>query len=551
MRGERINMATMTLDRIRGNALRAVAFVAIVMLAACGGSAQPTGRLRISDGSGDLTTLDPHLAMGASLDYISQLTAAYFIRYGHDGKPYPELLERIPSLANGDVSADGRTIVWHLRHGVRWSDGAPFDARDVAFTTRAILNPHNDEAQGTEGWNLIDRIGTPDRYTVTFHLKHRYGPLVQLAFASAGGGPCVLPQHLLASLPNIDTAPYNALPVGIGPFRVVAWRRGDAVEMEANPYYWRGKPKLAAVTFEAVPSRETLAQQMRSGEIDLWPNLPPTYASQLARTPNLIVRSRPGLRTTHLDFWLAPGALVDVSARRAIRLAIDRAEIVRTIERGQGLLTDRIVWPLAPVLRDDPATIAPDPARARALLDGDGWRVASDGVRFRGGRRLALRLAYQSGSPDLDTVVELIRTELRAVGVELDARTYQHALLFAPYADGGILATGRFDATIYSSTIVSLPDFASNFDCAQAPPNGENYTHWCDARVNALLADMRGSYDAAEIARDFARLDDIFVRDVPSIQLFVWKSSYARNDRLRGYDDNVLTQFDDVLDARV
>ena len=524
--------------------------VAILATVACS-APQPHHWLRIADGGGDVTSLDPHLTMSATMDDIGQLALAYLMRYDREGRLEPELITQIPSRANGGISADGKRITWHLRHGVRWSDGAPFDARDVVFSTRAILNPRNDEIAGTEGWNLIRRIESPDPYTVTYRLAKPYGALIPMAFVPAGGGPSVLPAHLLAALPDIDRAPYNALPIGIGPFRITAWRRGDAIDMEANPYYWRGKPKLDRITWKIVPSRETAFAQMQSGEIDLWPNVPPTYAVRLARSSGVHVNDRPSLRTTHLDFWMGPHAVADRVVRRAIRLAIDRRELIRTVEHGAGHVTDRIVWPLAPVLTNDPAAVRPDPARGRALLAAAGWLPGSDGIRARAGRRLSLRLAYQAGSPDLDTCVELVRAQLRAIGVELEPRTYAHALLFAPRSDGGILANGRFDATIYSSTIVSVPDFASNFDCAQAPPNGENFTRWCDARVTPLLGAIRAAYDRATILRSFDALDRIFIDEAPSIQLFVWTGSYAESRRLRRYDDNVLTAFDDMMNVDI
>ncbi len=489
--------------------------------------------------------------MGASLDDIGQLTHAYFVRFGPHERREPELITIVPSKANGGISRDGKTITWHLRRGVRWSDGAPFDARDVVFSTRAILNPANDEAQGTEGWNQISKIESPDSYTVVYHLKHPYGALIALAFAPVGGGPCLLPAHLLASLPNINTAPYNALPVGIGPFRVVRWKRGDAIELEANPYYWRGRPKLDRITYKLIPSRETLLAQLRSGEIDLWPRVPPTYLAQLASFPNVRVASRPSLRTTHLDFMLTPGAIADTAVRRAVRRTIDRRELRRTIEHGRGLLTDDIVWPPFPVRRDDPNLTGADPAAARALLSADGWQPGPDGVRSRDGRRLSLSMPYQSGSPELDSFVELMRGELRGVGIELNARTYSHALMFAQQSAGGIVANGKYDAVLYSSTLTSLPDLASNFDCAQIPPHGENYTHWCDPRVPPLLTTMRGSYGDGEIAGAFRKLDNIFREEVPSIQLFVWEGGFAESDRLTGYDDNLLTSFDEMLNVDI
>jgi ABC-type transport system substrate-binding protein len=100
---------------------------------------------------------------------------------------------------------------------------------------------------------------------------------------------------------------------------------------------------------------------------------------------------------------------------------------------------------------------------------------------------------------------------------------------------------------LYSSTLTTVPDFASNFDCAQIPPHGENYTHWCDPRLEPLLSSMRRAYDAASIEAAFRGVNRLFVDQVDSVQLFVWRSGYAMSDRLRGYHPNVMSSFDDMI----
>jgi len=142
----------------------------------------------------------------------------WLTRYDSENKPFPELLSVLPTVENGGVSKDGKTITWHLRHGVKWSDGAPFDADDFVFSTQAVLNPKNNEV-GRDGWDLIEKIDEPDKYTVVYHMKKPYAPYLATFFGTAGANPCIIPKHILGNLPNINTAPYNALPIGIGPLR--------------------------------------------------------------------------------------------------------------------------------------------------------------------------------------------------------------------------------------------------------------------------------------------------------------------------------------------
>ena len=225
--------------------------------------------LRIGDVQ-DITTLNPHIGTATSLGNLSELTMAYLVRYDAHNRPVPELATQVPTQADGGVSKDGLTITWHIRKGVKWSDGQPFDADDVVWSTNAVNNPANNEV-GRDGWDLITKIDEPDKYTVIYHLKKPYSPFLPSFFGSAGANPCLLPKHLLAKLPNFNNADYNSKPVGIGPYRYVKWIRGDHIDLEANPYYWRGQPKIKKIVYRFIPDRNTLLTQLTTGEIDMWP----------------------------------------------------------------------------------------------------------------------------------------------------------------------------------------------------------------------------------------------------------------------------------------
>ncbi|MBV8748791.1 MAG: hypothetical protein JO103_03650, partial [Candidatus Eremiobacteraeota bacterium] len=202
----------------------------------------------------DIVGLNPHLNPQLTLSYMSSLTMAWLVRYDANNRPVPELATAVPSRANGGISADGKSITYHLRHDARWSDGVPFDAEDVRFSVNVVRNPANNEATHV-GFDLIDRVDVPDTYTVVFRLKRPHAGFYVNFFGSAFAQPCILPRHLLAGEKTINQASYNALPVGIGPFKYAAWRRADAVEMVPDPLYFGRKPKLQRVIFKVVPNR--------------------------------------------------------------------------------------------------------------------------------------------------------------------------------------------------------------------------------------------------------------------------------------------------------
>jgi hypothetical protein len=119
----------------------------------------------------------------------------------------------VPTKQNGGISADGKTITWRLRKG-SWSDGAPFTADDVVFSSKLILDPKTNVVSH-DGWDQIVKVDEPNKYTVVYHLKAPYG-----AFAYTFFRPAMRTRdssQTSARRKNVNTDSYNALPVGIGP----------------------------------------------------------------------------------------------------------------------------------------------------------------------------------------------------------------------------------------------------------------------------------------------------------------------------------------------
>jgi peptide/nickel transport system substrate-binding protein len=530
------------------------ALLAAAVLAACGGGSQ--GRqgkahwLRIATGQGDPNTLNIHFDTSAMTGYISELTGAFLARYDKNAQPIPDLAVVIPTQANGGISKDGKTITWHLRKGVKWSDGAPFTGDDVVFTVNAIMNPKNNEEQGTAGWDMIVKMDQPDPYTVVFHLKQPYGSYLPLFFGTAANEPNILPKHILGNLPDINQAPFNALPVGTGPFRIVSWKRGDSIELERNPYYWKGQPKLEHITYKLLPSMETLASQMQTGEVDIWPLMSPSYTQRMKAFDNLNVIVEPNFRTTNLDFQMQGRPIVgDKRVREAIRYAIDRKHFIDTVLHGYGFLHEGVVIPLGPLKPE--AGYPYDPAKANALLEAAGWKPGPDGVRVRNGERLTLQLVYPVGTQELDQTVEYVRAQLRTAGIEVETKKYAPNLFRALAANGGILYNGKWDLAIYPRTLEAVSDVYGLYSCQTRPPNGENATRYCDPKVDELLRQTEASYDEATRIKRFGQVQALIDDDVPTVILYVWKGGYAWNKAVTGFDPPLLTPFDDMMNVDV
>lgn len=500
--------------------------------------------LRIGD-TLDISSLNPHLDTPAPVGFMGELAMAWLVRYGPDNRPIPELATQVPTKRNHLISTDGRTIVWHLRKGVKWSDGAPFDADDVVFSTNVVNNPRNNEP-GRDGWDLITKIDEPDKYTVVFHLKKPYSAFLPTFFGSAGANACILPRHLLGKLADINTAAYNSKPVGIGPFRFVKWVRGDRVELEANPYYWRGMPKLKKIVYKFLPDRNTLLTQLRTGEVDLWPYVGLGFYERVAALPNVKTIHGPGYYFQHLDFNGARTLFADKPLRAALRLALDRRNLRDKIQHGLGALQEGPITPVSPLYTALPR-IPFDLRKAQALLDADGWRRGADGVRAKNGRRLAFDFAVGSGQPDVDQQIELIRSTWQQLGAQINVRHIAPALIFAPYQDGGVVYAGKFDVITFAWQVTPDGDLSGLYGCTQMPPNGQNDLRYCNPKTEALLRASKNAYDESERRPLLAAIQKQVIADVAGIVLWIREDVYSYNRDLTGWHPNNTTPFDDML----
>jgi peptide/nickel transport system substrate-binding protein len=512
--------------------------------------AAKTHYLRIADGTGDISTLNPHLDSTATLGFLSELTMAYLVRWGANNQPYPELATALPTRENGGISADGLTITYHLRRGVRWSDGAPFNADDVVFTTNAAKNPKNNEIDA-DAFAEVEHVDAPDPYTVIYHLKAPNALFLPAFFGSAGGDVCILPKHLLARYPTFNAAPYNALPVGIGPFRYIAWKRSDSVELEANPYYWRGAPRLQHISYKLINSRDTALTLLQTGEIDLWAQVPPAYIDHVEAIDNVTTIAQPAAYYSHADFNVQRPLVRDIRVREAIRYALDRPMLIRTVSHGHALLQESVVSPAVAIAPNDIPLVPFDPQKARALLEQAGWKVGPDGIRMNNGTRLSLFLPFYTGSAATDTQVEVMRSLLKDVGIEIDTRKSAPAKFFAPAAEGGVLYGSDWDMTFFSAQNGPGGDISSLFACDQMPPTGQNVLRFCDKALDALFVQFTTSY-SVEVRKALLRQEVmLIVKEVPTIVLSVPEYGFSYNKTVTGFHPGLQTPFDQMMNVDI
>ena len=465
---------------------------------------------------------------------LSMFWAGYLFNWSDRNEFVPELAQRVPTTANGDISRDGLRITYHLRPGVKWQDGAKFTAADVIYTWHQIMNPRN-LAVSRFGYDLISSIGERDPYTIDVHLKRRFSPFVATFFTMANHPDFILPEHLLSRYLDLNHAAYNSLPVGTGPFRIARYDKGSQITFVANPGYWRGPPKLRRIEYRIVQNDTTILTLLQSHEIDFYYRAPESAIANLRGISGTRIVISPFSRFADLGLNASTPALSDVRVRRALAYATDRDALIAKVTHNVATAGDSdqppYSWAYDPHVRRYPY----DPKRAAALLDAAGWRAGATGMRERAGRPLTLDLVSFTGSSTVTSAEVLLQQEWHQAGIDVRIKNFSSDQLYATLGAGGIEQSGKFDVAIENWADGTDPDNSILFRCDMAPPAGWNIYHFCSPALDAAEKAALSTYDRAARKALYAREQQILAAQLPIIVLWYQRQLDAINSDFRNY----------------
>ncbi|GAC1408147.1 MAG: hypothetical protein NVSMB64_15940 [Candidatus Velthaea sp.] len=452
---------------------------------------------------------------------LGPLTQGYLFLVDDRGALVPDRATVIPTRANGGISADGKTITYHIRTG-RWSDGAAFDARDVAFTIDALRNPKT-SVPDTSAVAPIASYAVPRPDTLVVHLKAPSAPFVASFLSEGANDPfSILPRHIAARYASLDRSSLDADPVGLGPFRLREWKRFERLSFERNPNYWRAPARSARIDVLVEPNSATRLLLARTGVLDQI-EVTGLDVDAAAREPGLRLSATTTNIVDYLQLNSRTPALRDQAVRRAIAQAIDRTRLAHDIYRSTLVPTDAVQFdrqyratkPLPPF----------DPAAARR------------GLR---GKKLILNFAIAGHWRNSARAAVQIAADLARAGIDAQIHSYTEATFWGAKESGGILEGARYDIALTAWSPALDPDRSYLFGCAATPPGGGNSMFFCDPQYDRAEAAGARAYDPRERARYYRRAGDRIVELLPVVPLGFERRTYAVNKRVRGFRPNAL-----------
>jgi peptide/nickel transport system substrate-binding protein len=489
------------------------------------------GILRVRTGRFD--NLNTVLSGGGSSTYLSYLWGAYLFLADDKNQLVPELATEIPTLENGGISRDGLDITYHLRRGVYWHDGAPFDARDIIFTWHAIMNPKNIVVTHL-GYDKVAAMTAVDPYTVRVHLKQPYAPAVSSLFGPGEVPMPILPQHLLGNLPDLNHAAFNNKPVGTGPFIVDRYDPSTGVFLTANTHYWRGQPKLRGIDDRIIPDPNTANVMLKTNELDA-AVVYAMHAAELASYPGVKIVRESAAEAIYLAFNVTHPPFDDSGVRRALAMGVDRKFFVRVFEHATGSVAETDQPPSGWAFNPNAREPSYDPAQAQRLLDTLGWRKDASGYRVKNGKPLSLTFAYITGRDPDAKFAPWFQSAMKELGVAVTLKSYEYSLFYAQKEQGGILNGGHYDMAIAGWVWGVDPDDATLWDCDQIPPLGYNISRFCDPRIDALERIALRSYDPNTRRDAYWKIQSMLDNELPAIFLSWIDVVWATRDSVKDF----------------
>jgi peptide/nickel transport system substrate-binding protein len=506
-------------------------------------AAAASGQVRITLNQ-EPDTLNPFYSGLRATFTVTQAIFNGLVVVNEQGNYEGDLAAEVPTTQNGGVSPDGLTITYKLRQGVKWADGQPFTADDVKFTYEAIMNPAN-TISGKSVYDKIEAFNVTDQYTFELKMKEPYA-----AYASFFSYPLgILPRHVLGTLPDLNKAEFNRMPFGTGPYRVTDWQAANFIQLEANPNYYKGAPKIGRVVVRIVPDKNTQLAQVRANETDVAVDLNEADAVEVEKISGWKPFAIAGLTSDRLFLNLAePGVadgskphpiLGDEQVRQALEFGINKQQLVDRVLFGktQVASSDYPVGWAAPNLAPTPY----DPERAKTLLDEAGWRPGADGIREKNGQKLHLTIASTSGNTLRENVEQLMQATWKAIGVDLEIKNATAAVLVGEWSENGLVQRGNFDIAYYGFTPGIDPSgtLSPRFHSKQIPQEsnqgeGDNGMRYRDPEVDQWLDEADRTLDQERRKELYGNVMRRVADDVPVIYLYNRANVEAVSQRVTG-----------------
>ena len=443
---------------------------------------------------------------------------------------YDKNLELTGELAQSwEVSADQKSITFHLKPNLKWADGQPLTSADVLFTWQTVTDDHTRSPYGAD-YKLVKKTETPDPNTFKVTYAQPYAPALD-----SWSGLHILPKHLLQGQ-DINNTAFARHPVGSHYYQLDQWKKGESISLKRNPNATQGQAKIDRLVSRIIPDRAAQFLELMADNIDSMSLNSIQYARIFPSRPDLTAKiaqyKELGNSYTYLGFNLKRKPFDDVRVRQAINYAIDKQEIIDGVLLGLGL---PVASPYKPGTRWSNPKLQPypyDPQKAIALLKEAGFEDHDhDGILDKDGKPLSFEiLTNQNKEREMSAV--LVQRRLKEIGIDVKIRVVEWATFISRF-----IKTGDFNVVLLGWGLGLEPDQFNIWHSSQQAPGQFNFIGYHNPKVDKLLEAGRLELNPDKRMKIYHQFAEILLQDSPVVYLFAGYGLPAIHKRVKGIDD--------------
>jgi peptide/nickel transport system substrate-binding protein len=410
-----------------------------------------------------------------------------------------------PMLAESWKNVDRKTWEFKLRKGVKFHNGEPFNAESVKFTLERITDPKTQSAQAFM-WELLDSVEVKDELTAIVRTKAPFGSLL-----------AILAITMMLPPKSAKDPAFFDKPAGTGAFRVTRWVKGDRVEMEVNPEWWKGQPKLNRITFRYIAEASTRVASLLAGETHVVDRVPPDMLKLVEGTPAFTVQAKGSVESQWIGLHCGKKPFADVRVRQALNLAVNKEALIKDLLLGHAATLDA---PMAPAVfaYSKQGAYTYDPQKAKALL-----REAGYGSGLPELELLMPKGIYIKGTEICEAIVGQLGNIGAKVKInELDAARVRE-----------LRSAGNYDFFLVSwAPTTRDADFALWRWFHSGPANQLRYKN---PQVDNLLEQGQQTIDLEARKKPYAEAQKLIWNEVPFLYLYWPEVIHGADKRLKGW----------------
>jgi len=473
--------------------------------------------------TGEPSVLNPLLSTDTSSSAIENYIFEGLIDVDRNLKFKPLLAEK------WTISDDGTKYLFYLKKDVYWHDGHKFNADDVIFTFKKVLDPKTNTVRRSN--YLINekpiKLKKINDHLVEISLPETFAPFL------ASMTMQIIPKHIYKQ-EDINRSKFNRSPIGTGPFKFKEWKAASHVILERNEDYHRDPALIKTIIYRIIPNTNTQLAALRRGEIDI-SSIPAKDYQKFLKIKKLNLFTYDQMFYTYLGYNLKNKHFKNKKVRQAIAYAINKDQLVETVNKGLATPAHAPCSPVSWAYTGNVRVFEYETDKARSLLFDAGYKLNDQGIFTKDGEPFVFEIMISQGSKNAERSALIIQQYLKDIGIKVEIRVMEWSALLK--VTNAIQDPKDFDTVLIAWSLGVDPDAYSIWHSSQYP-QGFNFIGYQNLEVDLLLIEGRRVLNQNKRRKIYQKIWKLIAEDQPYLFLWYPKSITAVSQKVGGYDSN-------------